>query len=76
MEPFTSLDAVAVPLDRPNVDTDQLTPARFLSTTLRQRQPGDMGRILLHDLRYDADGQPRPDFVLNRGEYDLSLIHI
>lgn len=52
--------AVALELD--NIDTDQLIPARFMSTP---REEG-YGRFLLHDLRHDADGAPRPDFPLNR----------
>lgn len=62
MEPFTQLDAVAAPLDMANVDTDQLTPARFLG----QRRADGLASVLLHDLRFDADGAEKPDFVLNR----------
>ncbi|EPX85118.1 3-isopropylmalate dehydratase small subunit [Salipiger mucosus] len=51
--------AVALPLE--NVDTDQLIPARFMSTP---RSEG-YGGFLLHDLRHDAEGQPDPDFPLN-----------
>lgn len=64
MEPFSSLTAVAVPFDVPNVDTDQIIPARFLGQP-RQEQVGAM----FHDLRYDPEGRPRPDFVLNRPQY-------
>ena len=64
MEPFTTLQAVAVPLDLPNVDTDQIVPARFLGLP-RPRQVDAM----FHDLRLDPQGAPRPDFVLNRPEY-------
>ena len=64
MEPFTTLQAVAVPLDLPNVDTDQIVPARFLGLP-RPKQVDAM----FHDLRLDANGAPRPDFVLNRPEY-------
>lgn len=49
-------------LDLERVDTDQLIPARFMSTP---RSEG-YGAFLLHDLRFDADGQPTPDFPLNR----------
>ena len=52
--------AVALPMD--NVDTDQLIPARFMSTP---RAEG-YGRFLMHDLRRDAGGAPLPDFPLNR----------
>ena len=62
MEPFVQLDAVAVPIAMPNVDTDQIIPARFL---YRQRGEG-WGHLLFHDLRFNDDGSPRAQFVLNR----------
>ncbi len=65
MTPFIRLDAVAVPITRPNVDTDQIIPARFLS---RDRALG-LGECLFHDLRFTPDGQQRPDFVLNDPAY-------
>lgn len=55
-------EGVAVPLPLENVDTDQLIPARFMSTP---RSEG-YGRFLLHDLRRDANGRPDPAFALNR----------
>jgi 3-isopropylmalate/(R)-2-methylmalate dehydratase small subunit len=58
--PFTTLTAVAVPLDRVNVDTDQIVPARFLR---RPRDEG-YGPFLFHDVR-----EKDPAFVLDRGEY-------
>jgi 3-isopropylmalate/(R)-2-methylmalate dehydratase small subunit len=61
MEPFRRLEAVACPLPLSGIDTDQLIPARFMS---RSRAEG-YGGFLLHDLRFDADGQPKPDFPLN-----------
>jgi len=61
MEAFTTLSAVALPIDQPNLDTDQIIPARFLGKP-RDMQTG----ALFHDLRYDRDGQPRPEFVLNQ----------
>jgi 3-isopropylmalate/(R)-2-methylmalate dehydratase small subunit len=64
MEPFSTLTAAAVPIDIPNVDTDQIIPARFLGHP-RDQQVGAM----FHDLRYDPEGRPRPDFVLNRPQY-------
>jgi len=60
--PFTTLDAVAVPLDSPNIDTDQIAPARFL----RKPRAGGYGQFLFHDLRLDPQGQPIDDFILNR----------
>lgn len=66
MKPFTSLTAVATPLALAGVDTDQLIPARFMK---RSRAQG-YGDYLLHDLRYDGDGTPDPDFVLNDPRFD------
>ena len=62
MEPFKTFSAVAAPLDMLNVDTDQVIPARFLSRPLDERY----GTYLFHDLRFDADGNEKPDFVMNR----------
>jgi 3-isopropylmalate/(R)-2-methylmalate dehydratase small subunit len=53
---------VVLPID--NVDTDQIIPARFLKVTSK----AGLGEKLFSDWRYDASGQPRPDFVLNRPE--------
>src|ERR1700712_1342932 len=69
MQAFRTLEATACPLPLANVDTDQLIPARFMQ---RSREQGYGGQ-LLHDLRFDADGQPR-DFVLNRPNYAGSRI--
>jgi len=65
MAPFDKLTAVAAPIDNPNVDTDQLAPARFL------RRPRDEGYadILFHDVRKTPDGALKPDFVLNKPAY-------
>ena len=65
MEPFQRLDAVAAPFGVPNVDTDQIIPARFL---WRKRRDG-WGHLLFHDLRFDDSGAPKPDFVLNQPAY-------
>jgi 3-isopropylmalate/(R)-2-methylmalate dehydratase small subunit len=65
MEPFLRLDATAVPIGIPNVDTDQIIPARFL---WRKRRDG-FGHLLFHDLRFNDAGAPKPDFVLNRDAY-------
>jgi len=62
---FTTLEAVACPLGLANVDTDQLIPARFMS---RSRDQG-YGSYLLRDARFDADGQPQPDCILNAPRY-------
>ena len=65
MEPFTTLTAVAVPIDLPNVDTDRIIPARFLR---RSRGP-DYERYLFHDVRFRDDGSEREDFILNQPPY-------
>jgi 3-isopropylmalate/(R)-2-methylmalate dehydratase small subunit len=65
MERFQRLDAIAAPLGMANVDTDQITPARFL---WRPRHAG-YAEVLFHDLRRNEDGSLKSDFVLNRPEY-------
>jgi len=62
LDKFTRLTATACPLNVANIDTDQLLPARFLKVS---RSAG-LGKLLLHDLRLDADGNERPEFPLNR----------
>jgi len=62
MEKFSRLTAIACPLDLANIDTDQVLPARFLKMT----RASGLGRVLFHDLRFDAQAQERPDFPLNR----------
>jgi 3-isopropylmalate/(R)-2-methylmalate dehydratase small subunit len=63
MQPFTRLTAVAAPIDLPNVDTDRVIPARFLRKA--QGSPG-YDRYLFHDVRFNADGSEKPEFVLNQ----------
>jgi 3-isopropylmalate/(R)-2-methylmalate dehydratase small subunit len=65
MEAFQRLDAVAVPMPVPNVDTDQIIPARFL----RKPRKEGYGQYLFHDLRFDDGGREKPDFALNRPPY-------
>ena len=65
MEPFRRLDAVAMPLGTPNVDTDQIIPARFL---WRKRSDG-WGELLFNDLRFNDDGSEKPQFTLNQDAY-------
>src|SRR5262245_2780312 len=72
MEPFTQLDAVAVSIAVPNVDTDQIIPARFL---WRKRSDG-WGHLLFHDLRFEDDGAPKLGFVLNQPAYKDARIVI
>src|SRR3979490_1358882 len=61
MEPFTTLTAVAIPIDQPNLDTDQIIPARFLGNP----RPTQVG-ALFSALRYQPEGNPRPDFVMTQ----------
>jgi 3-isopropylmalate/(R)-2-methylmalate dehydratase small subunit len=70
MHPFTNITAVAAPLDLANIDTDKIIPARFLR---RLREPG-YEKLAFHDIRYDADGKDRPDFVLNQAPYKSAKI--
>ncbi len=70
MEPIRKLTSRLVPLPNENVDTDQITPARFLKTTSKE----GLGKILFHDWRYDSSGRPKPDFVLNQPECAGALI--
>jgi 3-isopropylmalate/(R)-2-methylmalate dehydratase small subunit len=65
-EPFTVLNAVAIPLDESNVDTDQLVPARFSKLPIG---PGHE-RVLFHDRRFLADEQPNPAFIFNKPGYE------
>jgi 3-isopropylmalate/(R)-2-methylmalate dehydratase small subunit len=69
-EPFTTLTAIAAPLEMPNVDTDQILPARFL------RRPRDerYATYGFHDLRFNPDGTAQPDFILNRPPFDRAGI--
>jgi len=65
MQAFTTLDAKAAPLDIANLDTDQIIPKQFLKTVDRE----GLGKGLFYDLRFDAAGRPREDFVLNDPRY-------
>jgi 3-isopropylmalate/(R)-2-methylmalate dehydratase small subunit len=64
MDPITTFTAKIVALPIENIDTDQIIPARYLKTTNK----AGLGDGLFSDWRYNADGSPRPDFVLNRPE--------
>ena len=64
MQPLKVVRSRTLVLPLTNVDTDQIIPARFLTTTTRE----GLGRQLFSDWRYRADGTPNADFVLNRPE--------
>ena len=65
MEPFIKLTGVIAPMDRVNVDTDQIIPAVYLKSIKRD----GFGEALFAAWRYNADGTPNPDFVLNQPAY-------
>ncbi len=65
MQKFTTLRATAAPLPMINVDTDMIIPKQFLKTIQRQ----GLGVNLFDEMRYDDNGNEKPDFVLNRDEY-------
>ncbi len=66
MKPFITHSGLVMPLDRVNVDTDQMVPKQFLKALTRQ----GFGRILFYDWRYLQPGEkPNPDFVLNFTRY-------
>jgi 3-isopropylmalate/(R)-2-methylmalate dehydratase small subunit len=65
MKPFTKHTGLVAPLDRANVDTDQIIPKQFLKRIERT----GFGEFLFYDWRYLPDGQPNPSFVLNNSRY-------
>lgn len=62
MTPFTNFESRMVPLPINDIDTDQIIPARFLKTTSKV----GLDKQLFNDWRYDAQGNPNPDFILNQ----------
>lgn len=65
MEKFTKLSSIVAPLDRANVDTDQIIPKQFLKRIERT----GFGEFAFFDWRYLEDGVPNPDFILNEDRY-------
>lgn len=70
MEKFTILTSTYVPLPIENVDTDQIIPARFLKATTKD----GFGNNLFADWRYDKEGKPKQDFVLNNPTYSGQIL--
>lgn len=70
LDKFTTLTTTAVPLRIENIDTDQIIPARFLKATTRE----GFGKQLFYDWRYDTQGNPKKDFILNSSEYQGSIL--
>ena len=64
MEKFKAFTSRVAPLAIDNIDTDQIIPARFLKTTSKS----GLGDQLFFDWRYDAEGKPKTDFILNKPE--------
>ena len=65
MSPFTNFTGLVAPLNRPNVDTDQIIPKQFLKAVVR----GGLKKGLFFDWRLRPDGSENPDFVLNAARY-------
>ena len=72
MQPFTKHTGVVAPLDRADVDTDQIIPSDFLKRIER----AGFGPFLFNDWRYREDGSPNPDFVLNKPGYEGASIMV
>ncbi|WP_053970329.1 3-isopropylmalate dehydratase small subunit [Mangrovimonas sp. ST2L15] len=70
MEKFTTLHSTAIPLDIENIDTDQIIPARFLKATDKQ----GFGDNAFRDWRFDKEGNPNKDFVLNDPKFSGSIL--
>ena len=67
---FTTLISRAVPLPIENIDTDQIIPARFLKATTRE----GFGENLFRDWRYEKDGTPKAEFVMNSPTYKGEIL--
>ncbi len=70
MEPFKTIKSIATPLDKVNVDTDQIIPKQFLKLVKKT----GFGQYLFYDWRFSTDGTPKEDFVLNNPKYHDSKI--
>ena len=70
MEPFKNVKSIVTPLDKVNVDTDQIVPKQFLKLV----QKSGFGKFLFFNWRFDENENPKSDFVLNDSKYDGSKI--
>ena len=70
METFSKISSIITPLDKANVDTDQIIPKQFLKLITKS----GFGKFLFYDWRFEHDGQPKIDFVLNDSKYQNSQI--
>ena len=70
MEPFKTIKSIVTPLDKVNVDTDQIIPKQFLKLVKKT----GFGQYLFYDWRFSTDGTPKEDFVLNNPKYHDSKI--
>lgn len=70
MQPFKKIKSIVTPLDKVNVDTDQIVPKQFLKLIQRT----GFGQYLFYDWRYEQGGIPKTDFILNDPEYKNSKI--
>jgi len=70
MKSFKTIKSIATPFDKVNVDTDQIIPKQFLKLV----QKTGFGQYLFYDWRFEKDGKPRSDFILNDPKYRNSKI--
>ena len=70
LKPFSKVTSIITPFDRANVDTDQIIPKQFLKLITKS----GFGKFLFYDWRFNQDGKPKNDFVLNNSRYENSQI--
>ncbi len=70
MKPFSKINSIITPLDKANVDTDQIIPKQFLKLITKS----GFGKFLFYDWRFNHDGQEKDDFILNDSQYKNSQI--
>jgi len=70
LKPFSQISSIITPLDKANVDTDQIIPKQFLKLITKS----GFGKFLFYDWRFNHDGHPKDDFVLNDSKYKDSQI--